>query len=193
MAHADQIVFAWINGWVGSFPPFDSAMRWVVSDYLVPVSLVLTLTALWFSGGTHLVRQRYQLGVLVALSSMGLASGFVLLLNEVYFRPRPFEDIEVSLLFYQPTDSSFPANSAAVAFAIAMAVLRVNRRVGLGLFLLAGLYGFARVYAGVHYPLDIVFGAAIGIGIAALVARLAGLLEPLPTMVIRAARMLCLA
>ena len=56
-----------------------------------------------------------------------------------------------------------------------------------------GLYGFARVYAGVHYPLDIVAGALIGAVMTVLVFKLRDLLEPLLTWVIKAARILCLA
>ena len=195
MAHADEVLFLWINGWVGRFPLLDRMTEWVVSDYLVPVSLALTLLGLWFVGDERTARQRYQIGVLVALSAMALASGTVFLINALYTRPRPFdvEGMDVSLLFYQPTDSSFPANPAAVTFAIAAAVWGLNRRVGLVLFLVAGLYGLARVYAGVHYPLDIVAGALIGVAVAFLVSKLKDLLDPLPTMVIKVARILCLA
>ena len=199
MAHADEVVFLWINGLVGSFPLLDRVVEWVVSDYLVPASLALTLLGLWFVGVERSVRERNQIGVLVALIAMALSSGLVLLINNGalfyhgYFRPRPFVDLDVSLLFYEPTDSSFPANTAAASFAIAAAVWGVNRRVGLALFVAAGLYGFARVYAGVHYPLDILAGAMIGVVVAFLVSKLKDLLEPVPTMVIKAARIFCLA
>ena len=195
MAHADEIVFLWVNGWGRKFPPFDRAMEWVVSDYLVPVGVALFLIAMWFAGVDKVVRQRHQIGVMVALSSMALASWAVFIMNKVYDRPRPFEadGLDVNLLFYRPTDPSFPSNSAATTFAIAAAVWGVNRPAGLALFAVAGLYGFSRVYAGVHYPLDIVGGALIGVLFAFLVSRLRRLLEPLPTMVIRAARVLCLA
>lgn len=193
MAQADEAVFRWINGWVGRYSPLDRMMEWVVSDYLVPVTLALTLTGLWFVGGEKAVRMKNQITVFVALSAMGLASWVVAVNNALYFRPRPFVDHDVSLLFYQPTDSSFPANTTAATFAIAAAVWRVNRRVGLATYLAAGLYGLARVYAGVHYPLDIVGGALIGIVVAFLVFKLRELLEPLPTLAIKFARILCLA
>ena len=193
MAHADEIVFLWINGWVGRFPLLDRAVEWAVSDYLVPVSLALTLLGLWLAGEERAERQRHQIGVLVALSSMALASWAVMLINGVYFRPRPFVDHDVALLFYQPTDSSFPSNPAAAMFAIAAGVWGVNRQLGTALFLVAGLYGFARVYAGVHYPSDVIAAALIGVVVALLVFKLRDLLEPLPTMVIKAARILCLA
>ena len=122
-----------------------------------------------------------------------MSSLAVYIINWQYFRPRPFVDHDVTLLFYQPTDSSFPANSMAATFGIAAAVWGVNRRIGTVLLIAATLYGFARVYAGVHYPLDIVAGALIAVVITFLVFKLKDLLEPLPTWVIKAARVLCLA
>ena len=99
------------------------------------------------------------MGVFVALASMGLSGLTVFILNMFYFRPRPFVDLDVNLLFYRPTDSSFPANSAAAAFGIAFGIWSVNRRLGGFAIAVAGLYGLARVYAGVHYPLDILGGS----------------------------------
>ena len=199
MAHIDEVIFLWINGLVGSFPLLDRVVEWVVSDYLVPASLALTLLGLWFVGVERSVREKNQIGVLVALIAMALSSGLVLLINNGalfyhgYFRPRPFVDLDVSLLFYEPTDSSFPANTAAAAFAIAAAVWCINKRAGAALLLLAVVYGLARVYAGVHYPSDIIAGAMIGIVVALLVFKLRGLLGPIPIMIIKAARILCLA
>ena len=192
-ARVDDEVFLWINGWVGAFPAFDRVTDWVVSDYMVPAGLALTLIGLWFVGENGAVRLKNQIGVMVALSAMGLASWSVYLLNGVFFRDRPFIDHNVSMLFYRPDDSSFPANSAAATFAIAAAVWGINKRVGTVLFVVAAVYGLTRVYAGVHYPLDIVAAAVIGVVVTMLVFRLKDLLEPLPSMVIRAARILCLA
>ena len=193
LAHADEVVFLWINGLVGTFRPLDEAMEWIVSDYLVPAAMALTLLGLWFGGSASARRMRNQVGVLVALASMAIASGAVFALNGVYFRDRPFVDLDVSLLFYEPTDSSFPANSAAAMFGLAAAVWGIDRRLGAALTLMAALFSFSRVYAGVHYPLDIVAAAAIGFVAAGVTLKLRRLVEPLPTMVIKAARILCLA
>ena len=116
MAYADEKLFLWINSLAGRYIVLDRVIQWVVSDYLVPVTLALTLIGLWFVGHNRLIRQRHQIGVFVALSSMGLSSLTVLVINALYFRPRPFVDHDVTLLFYQPTDSSFPANAVAASF-----------------------------------------------------------------------------
>ena len=165
----------------------------MVSDYLVPVSLALALVGMWFVGRDRAVRQRHQIGVFVALTSMGCASLVVFTINAMYFRPRPFVDLDVTRLFYPPTDSSFPSNAIAAAFGLAAAVWGVNRPLGTLLLIGASLYGLARVYAGVHYPLDIIGGAVIGAVVAVIVLRLRGLVEPVTTRVIKVARILCLA
>ena len=196
MAWADERLFLWINGLAGDVAVVDRVMRWVVSDYLVPVSLALALIALWFVGRDSQTRQRYQIGVFVALTSMALSSLVVLIINAIYFRPRPFEGLEghdVTTLFYLPTDSSFPANPIAATVAIGAAVWVNNRKAGTALLAAAGLLGFARVYAGVHYPFDVAAGAMIAIVVTFLVFKLRDLLEPIPTWVIKAARILCLA
>lgn len=196
LAEADRALFLWINGLAGHAPLVDGAMQWLASDYLAPVGIALTLTALWLIGGDAAARQRYQIGMLTALIAMALANLTVFLLNAIYFRPRPFlglDAADMTLLMYKPTDSSFPSNSAAAAFAIAAAVWRVDRRIGAALFAVAVAYGFARVYAGVHYPADITGGALIAFMMTAVALRLRDLLNPLFVIVIRVARRLAIA
>lgn len=196
LADADRALFLWINGLAGHAPLVDGAMQWLASDYLAPVGIALTLTALWLIGGDATTRQRYQIGMFTALIAMALANLAVFLLNAIYFRPRPFlglDAADITLLMYKPTDSSFPSNSAAAAFAIAAAVWCVNRRIGTALFAVAVAYGFARVYAGVHYPVDIAGGALVAFMMTAVALRLRDLLYPLLLIVIRVARRLAIA
>ena len=193
MAHTDEAVFLWINSWVGTLPAFDGLVEWLVSDYLVTSVLGLVLLALWFVGRDSMTRLRYQVGVLTALSAMALASWAVFISNGVYFRDRPFVDLEVSLLFYRPVDSTMPSNSAAAFIGLAAAVWGLNRRAGTVLLGLAGAHAFLRVYAGVHYPSDVIVGGLIGVAGALVAFKLRDLLGPIPTMVIKAARILCVA
>ena len=193
LVRADETALLWLNGWVGHFPWLDAIIRAVVSDYLVPVLLALVLLGLWFTGATATARERNQRGVMTSILGLAFANLAVEVTNKFIFRTRPFATLDVSLLFYTPTDSSFPANPAALGFAIATGVWLWNRTVGTILLGVATAFALSRVYAGVFYPLDVLGGAALGASVSLLVAVLLRLVEPLPNLVLRLARALYLA
>ena len=190
---ADKDLFLLINGFVGVVPFVDRIAQWIVSDYLMPIALALALIFMWFVDRDREIRARRQVGVFVALTAMALSNSVVFILNFFYFRPRPFVNADVALLFYKPTDSSFPSNAVAAVFGLAFGIWGVNRRLGWVAIGAASLYGLARVYAGVHYPLDVLGGAAIAAVVTYLVFRLRDLLMPLLMLPIRLARILRLA
>ena len=64
---------------------------------------------------------------------------------------------------YVVHSSSFPAGHAATAFAGATLLSYLAPRLTPFFMLLAAAIGFSRVYAGVHYPSDVLGGAAIGL------------------------------
>ena len=69
-----------------------------------------------------------------------------------------------------PPTGSFPSGHATVAFACATALALAVPRLALRLFALATLVAWSRVYVGVHYPLDVLAGAALGVGLAFAIA-----------------------
>ena len=193
ISQIDSQIFLWINGWIGTSATFDRLIQWVVSDYLVPVVCSLTLLGLWFGWRGQEMRERHQRGVILAGVGVGIASIMVTVSNLLFFRHRPFDAFEIDMLFYPPTDSSFPANPVAVVVAMATGVWMANRRIGAVMYAAAFMYGFSRVYAGVFYPLDVLGGAVVGaagVGLAYLFLRR---IEPLPTLVLRLFRFLCVA
>ena len=62
---------------------------------------------------------------------------------------------------------SFPSSHAANHFAIATFLVlflgKIFRWIKIPLLLWAGIISFAQVYVGVHFPLDVIAGAALGI------------------------------
>ena len=54
-------------------PIVDGAARLAASDYLAPATLAFALIVLWFGERDAEVRLRRQVGVFVALFSMGLS------------------------------------------------------------------------------------------------------------------------
>ncbi len=73
---------------------------------------------------------------------------------------------DVTALIDVPGDSSFPSSHAATAFAAAGVVAMRYPALRLPLFALATLIAVSRVYLGVHYPLDVIAGACLGLGVA---------------------------
>jgi len=193
MITIDENIFLWINGLAGKIPAFDWLLKGIANDYLAIVGSCLVLLALWVWGNDACQRDINQKAVICASLSLGLAQGFVSTFNELCFRPRPFTALPANLLFYQPTDSSFPSNSAAVVFAIAFAIFLANRKVGSFLLLLASIHGFSRVYVGIHYPFDVLAGAMGGVLIAFVVTRVIKALGKWIDLVMDLARKLYLA
>ena len=81
-------------------------------------------------------------------------------------RPAIDEVPHVRRLARLPTSTSFPSGHAASAFAFATGVALEKPAAGVPLLGLASVIAYSRVYVGVHYPSDVIAGAAIGAGMA---------------------------
>ncbi len=190
---ADRAILLWLNGLVGQLPWLDRVFALIVNDYFVPTTLALLLVGLWYSGRSEAQRERGQRAVADAALGLAFANLALAVLNHFYYRPRPFVEHELKLLFYQPPDSSFPSNPAAVGFALAVGVALSHRRLGSVMLALALLWAASRVYAGVNFPSDVTAGAAIGALCPLLARGFLRLLEPAPTLMLKLWRHLYLA
>ncbi len=186
----DETLLRWVNGQAGSLGVFDDLAKVLASDYLMPLIFSASMFAMWFIGRTPSERMRHQLAALTGMAGVGIANIFVAAINRTWDRPRPFEELGdgMNLIFYRSTDPSFPANPMAVVFAVAAAVMLVDRRSGVMLAVLATVYSLMRVYVGTFYPTDAIGGALVGIA-ALLVARLLfAIFNPIPQLTIRILR-----
>jgi undecaprenyl-diphosphatase len=66
----------------------------------------------------------------------------------------------------RPLTFSFPSGHAASAVAAAVTLARLWPNGRLVLWLLAVLVAVSRIYVGVHYPLDVLGGAVLGLACA---------------------------
>jgi undecaprenyl-diphosphatase len=73
---------------------------------------------------------------------------------------------------------SFPSSHAANFFGLAMVIGMFYRRFLIPLLIVAGLVGIGRIYLGVHYPSDVLFGAIYGASLGAGVLLIAIKLAP---------------
>lgn len=190
---ADHNIFLWLNQGVGTFTYIDKIVQVVISDYLIPVSFSVALVGLWFGWRNNEMRDRHQHAVMIAIASTGLTNVAVAIINQHWFRLRPFASYQLELLFYAPTDSSFPSNPAAITFAIATGVWFANRKIAILMYALSVVFGISRIYAGVFYPLDVIAGCLLGICVSILTLHTIKLIEPIPTVFLRIARVFCLS
>ena len=193
LTRADVWLLLWLNAWVGVSHSLDTLIRFVASDYLIPVVLSLVLLGMWFAPREQATRMRYQRAALGAMAGMGFSVLAVAIINELMFRPRPFDAHPVALLFYRATDSSFPLHAAAVGFGFATGIWMVNRKLGTVAGALAGCWGLARVIAGVAYPSDLLGGMVIGITVTSAFFVVLQFFDPLVRFVLRTAQRFYLA
>ncbi len=128
--------------------------------------LLVFLGYLWFS------RPASRRMVMVALIAAGIARlGITNIIRFFYPHPRPFDVMQVRQLIPE-NGSSFPSGHASFFFALSAAIYLYDRKLGWFFFVVSALMGVARVYVGVHWPLDILGGIAVGIITAILVNRI---------------------
>jgi len=93
------------------------------------------------------------------------------LLKEFFQRPRPCNALPDVLIPVGCNGSfSFPSNHAINNFAAAVFFSKLYPRYKTILFIAASLVAVSRVYLGLHYPSDIIAGAAIGMAFGYLFA-----------------------
>jgi membrane-associated phospholipid phosphatase len=112
-------------------------------------------------------RNRSVLPVAAADVAAGAAWVLAHVAKAIADRPRPYEVMADAVLRQQPAHGiSFPSSHTAVTVAVVLALVPFMVRplvaVAIGY---AVLVGWSRVYLGVHYPLDVLAGAGIGLAV----------------------------
>ncbi len=107
----------------------------------------------------------------VFLSAVVSRLGITALIRFLHHRPRPYVENPVNLLIDKGAEASFPSGHAAFFFAFSLAVYYHNKRLGIVFLAISALMAFARIFAGIHWPSDILAGAVVGIFSVWLVRR----------------------
>ncbi len=102
--------------------------------------------------------------VVTLFASAGVGFGFSGFLKSTFSAPRPFATLDITpLVSSVDVYSSFPSGHVMFFATIATVMWFYHRGISTALFLSAILIGFARVAAGIHWPIDVLGGLGIGI------------------------------
>lgn len=159
----DIQLFYLLNNLAGQSPFLDGIIVFCAS-YLAYLLIVVFLALVFFSAYSN--REKWELLIVAGIASIIARFGITELIRFFYHRPRPFLVLpDVHALF---TDSawSFPSGHATFFFALSTAVYLYNKKWGIWFFIATVFITLGRVISGVHYPSDILGGAAIGIVVA---------------------------
>jgi undecaprenyl-diphosphatase len=111
--------------------------------------------------------------LLLTFVAVALADWTSMAIKALVDRPRPpLRYPEPKTLVPLPHDASFPSGHAATSFAAATMLSFAFPAFAPALLILAAAVAFSRVYVGVHYPLDVIGGAALGVLVATALRRL---------------------
>jgi undecaprenyl-diphosphatase len=155
----NQMLFLMINA-TPSTPAWQINTARCIADYaiyLVPLALI----SMWLSGDER-QRETALRACCVALFSLGVNQ----IIGMVWTHPRPFAmGIGHTFLDHAP-DSSFPSDHGTIFACVALTLLFDGmRRYGV-VILLAGLaVAWARIFIGLHFPLDM--AGAVGVAVVA--------------------------
>ena len=121
------------------------------------LAIALTLAIVW---------RRPNIVLIVATTALTMSFVNTLLKYAVQRDRPPTIILDPEPLMEVPTTSSFPSGHTSTSFACAYVISRLAPRLTVYVFALATLIGFSRIYVGVHYPLDVLAGAILGVLVA---------------------------
>jgi undecaprenyl-diphosphatase len=183
MEYIDIAVAKFLNSFAWKFTMFD---RFVIDilqmNTFKAMPIVCVAIWLWFSkDADDQKRKAIFNGFLGALAAVFLTRN---LQNFLPYRPRP--SMEPALEFVLPAGaypnygSSFPSDTAALAFALVLGIWLASRRGGyFALFWSVAVVCFPRLYGGFHYLSDMVAGGLIGLACTYILMRCRLLTDPL--------------
>ncbi len=153
----DFYIFQQINNWAGQWAWIDMLGIFFAKyfGYILVFCLFLFLIKnskkYW-----QMVWQAIFAGIISRLV-------FTEIIRWIFPKSRPFIENNVNLLLNHTNSSAFPSGHAAFYFAISSVIYFYNKKIGILFFTASFLICLARVFCGIHWPLDILAGVLLGI------------------------------
>lgn len=167
MLNLNEKLFFLINNLAGQYTLLDGFFVFITRVF-VPV--IILLCTFWFfivlPKKNKVLSKKflfYKEGVLF-IFSLVIVFLIVHLAKVIIAFPRPSEILSgVNSLSSYGSFDSFPSMHTALAFTVATFVRKYSKSTGFILFIIATLVGISRIFVGVHFPIDVLIGAFIGI------------------------------
>lgn len=152
----DKALFRSINASADA-PATIITLAVVIAQWAI-FAVPLLLTILWLWGGRD-----NRPGVLRAFCGSEVALAFNQVINVLWYHPRPFAVPVGRTLIDHVNDSSFPSDHVTFMTTVGLGLLLwTARTAGWGLVLLLSVcVAWARLYLGVHFPIDM--AGALGV------------------------------
>ncbi|MCD6494670.1 undecaprenyl-diphosphatase [Candidatus Bipolaricaulota bacterium] len=152
----NERLFLAING-LSHHSAFLDALMVFCAQY-IPFILIAFLAYLWILGKSAGRRAAFRAGL-----SGGTALVLARIVGVFHYQALPSVLGLGRPLILHTSNNSFPSDHASFAFGIAMSLLfSGSTSIWPQAVLLAVLVSFARVFVGVHFPLDVLVGAVVG-------------------------------
>ncbi len=167
----DEIIYDYITE--ALYDPLSFFFFQIITNFVDVIVLILALFFIFY--GIWKIRTSKSSKVIFNILVPVIITALITVLLKIVFQrgaPIPYVIpwLEIKVPF--AVQYAFPSGHTSRAFAFAWALsYQVPDKRGL-LLIAAVLIGFSRVYIGAHFPLDVVAGAALGIFVAWLSARL---------------------
>lgn len=144
------------------------------------LGVVGTFGAVWIGLALLVAALRGRFGLFVtAAVAVAVADLAAWGLQDSIARDRPpLQTPEPAPLVHVPNTGSLPSGHAATSFAAATVLALAVPRLAVPVAVLAVAIALSRLYVGVHYPLDSVAGAVLGVVIGIAVERILGRRPP---------------
>lgn len=158
----DQQLFLFLNSLNSTF--WDQVM-FVISARVTWIPLYLAiLVALWYR-----YRKRFWILILAIALTMGASDRISVLIKNMVKRPRPCHEAALEGRVHTVNGKcggaySFVSSHATNSFSVALLTLLLLRKgwLTISMIIWALIVGYSRIYLGVHYPGDVVFGSLLG-------------------------------
>lgn len=140
----------------GHYPILDKLMVFG-ADQLIYL-LIIFIFILGIYGGT-----KEKKSFLLVLLGIPVAFLLITVIHLFFFESRPFVTYNFTPFVKEASDAAFPSRHATISAVIAFSYLYFKSKWSALFLIIMAWIGLARIYVGVHYPLDVIGGLLVSI------------------------------